>query len=158
RRGPPTHHRRRDRALRRRGEPRLARFRGHGRAPASHDRAAPALRRAIPRRALEDPLPRRPSPLGRAAGRQELPLRAAQPRRREPRGRAAPLRFGARRPRLRIAAAHFARTRSSPASGRFSFPLLTSRTACATARATLRTSSCTSLSRSSSSWLVAYGL
>lgn len=65
-----------------------------------------------------------------------------------PRSRQAP-RFPRRPSR------YFGRGLSSFASGCESFPARRSATAAATARATLRTSSCTAVSRSSSSWLVA---
>src|ERR1700737_4173949 len=53
--------------------------------------------------------------------------------------------------------AHLGRGESSFASGVDSRPARASRTALTTARATFRTSSCTSLFLSSASWLVAYG-
>ena len=52
---------------------------------------------------------------------------------------------------------YFSRVLSSRASGRESRPARRSATAQATAWATLRTSPCTASSRSSPSWLVAYG-
>ena len=56
-----------------------------------------------------------------------------------------------------VAPDYFGFGRSRFLSGIESVPARNSLTACATARATLRTSSCTTLLRSSPSWLVAYG-
>src|SRR4029453_4513915 len=52
---------------------------------------------------------------------------------------------------------YLARGERRPASGADSLPARNAATACATARPTLRTSSCTLVSASSASWLVAYG-